>query len=279
MRHSLKRRIIRMSTVIAVILVAATLFVLGCQRSVLYPRHVIGPPPLTQPPADAERLAIRAGQGEVEAWLFRPLTADDEGAAPLLVFFHGNAELIDHNFDWLRRYRQWGYATLLVEYRGYGRSAGSPSQKAIVADALQFIELATAKPDIAEDLVIVHGRSLGGGVACAVAAERGAKAIILESAFTSVPAVAWSMGIPGFLALDRYDNKSVLGSFEGPVLLMHGRHDEVIAYRHAEANHAAAENSVLVTFESHHNTMLQSPEDEVRYWESIKTFLRENNFH
>jgi len=270
------RSLIRMSlSLIVLFIVVATLFVLGCQRAVIYPRYVIGQPPLTGPPADAVRLTAEAGGGEVEAWLLPANGEVSSTPRAMVVFFHGNAELIDHNIDWAQTYRDMGMHVLLVEYRGYGRSGGSPSQSGRVSDAGNFVRQAAAREDVDAERIIFHGRSLGGGVACAAANLAGnAAAIILESAFTRTADMAgW---VPPLLILDKYDNLAALSAFDGPVLLMHGRLDEVVPYAHAERLHDAARRSTLVTFDTTHNTMLLSDADVDIYWNAIVDFLIEH---
>ncbi|MFO0782115.1 MAG: alpha/beta hydrolase [Phycisphaerales bacterium] len=100
-----------------------------------------------------------------EAWLF----ATDQGRSRgLVVFFHGNAELIQHALYEAREWNQRGYDVLLPEYRGYGLAPGKPSQAAIVADSLRALRQAAARTGATH--LILHGRSLGTGVAAQVAA-------------------------------------------------------------------------------------------------------------
>ncbi|HSA24403.1 MAG TPA: hypothetical protein P5076_23280, partial [Myxococcota bacterium] len=130
------------------------------QRYLIYPRWLREPRPAAgQGVEGLERLsrALPAG-GEVEAWFLPGRGASADRPGPLVVFTHGNAELID---DWPRMlapYRELGVSVLLPEYRGYGRSAGHPSQALLVEDALYFLEAALARPDVDRDRVVYHGR-------------------------------------------------------------------------------------------------------------------------
>jgi fermentation-respiration switch protein FrsA (DUF1100 family) len=80
---------------------------------------------------------------------------------------------------------------------------------------------------------------------CALARERPLAALVLESTFTSVRSMARALGLPAFLVRDPFDNLETLGAFAGPVLIVHGEHDEMIPVAHARALHQAAKRSRL----------------------------------
>jgi len=186
------------------------------------------------------RLWRTTEDGRVEAWF---LPGDGVGPAnpgPLVVFAHGNGELVD---DWpgpLAAYRRMGLSVLLPEYRGYGRSAGRPSEAALVADALAFRDQVVDRPEVDPRRVILHGRSLGGGVACGLARARPPAALVLQSTFTRVPDVAARWGVPRRWHADVYDNEAVVGALEVPVFLVHGTEDRLVPASHAEALARAA---------------------------------------
>jgi uncharacterized protein len=191
------------------------------QRRVLFPRHLAGPSSARAArPADVERLALTLPEGEVEAWLVTPTPPAQGGA---VVCFHGNAERIDGQLELARSYAARGLTVLLPEYRGYGRSAGSPSEEALVADALAFVGILLARGGVDPARIAYHGRSVGAGVACALARRRPPAALVLESAFRSVPALAARFAAPRFVVRDRFDNEEALRSLDLPTLLFHGR--------------------------------------------------------
>ena len=88
---------------------------------------------------------------------------------------------------------------LLPEYRGYGRSAGSPSQRAITEDLIAFYDLLARRPEVDAQRVVFHGRSLGGGAVCDLARHRKPAAVILMSTFTSMKRMAPRYLVPGFM--------------------------------------------------------------------------------
>lgn len=228
----------------------------------------------TQPvPQGVESLWLTADDGaRVEAWF---IPAAGPGPHPLIIFFHGNGELIDTNLDIADLYHPWGVSVLLAEYRGYGRTQGEPSQSAIVADMQRFHDLMAARPDIDPTRIAYHGRSLGGGVASALAAERKPAALILESTFTSLAALARSRGLLESLCRHPFRTDRVLPTLARPVLILHGAQDELIDPSHGRTLHSLTPDSQYVELPGHHNDF---PGDRPAYITAIRTFLQTNNF-
>ncbi|MCE9606511.1 MAG: alpha/beta hydrolase [Planctomycetia bacterium] len=118
------------------------------------------------------------------------------------------------------------------DYRGYGRSAGSPSEAGVLADARAARAWLAAREGIAADRVILMGRSLGGGVATDLAQD-GCRALIIESSFTSLPDVA--ARIYPFLPVrwvmrSRYDSLSKIRNYRGPLFISHGNADGLVPF-------------------------------------------------
>lgn len=254
-------------TLVALLLgVVGGYFALACasQRGVLFPR----PPLPAFSEADRipglERLAVGAS-ADVEAWYLPPLGASTERSGAL-VFSHGNGELIDFWASAFQPAREWGVGVLLVEYPGYGRSKGKPSQASITDAVTSAYDLLAARPDVDPARIVAYGRSVGGGAACALAARRDLAALILESSFTGVRPLARRLGVPGFLVLDPFDNLGVVRGFERPVLIIHGERDEIIPVGHARELDAAAKDSSLHLLPCGHN-------DCPRPWPLIRAFL------
>lgn len=172
----------------------------------------------------------------VEAWW---LPASDE-PGPLVVFCHGNGELIDDWPEALSVYRRRGAHLLLPEYRGFGRSAGRPSESAILEDVGAFLDRALADPRVDPARLVFHGRSLGGGVACGLARARPPRALVLQSTFTRVPDVSARWGVPRRWHRDVFDNAAVLREVDAPVFLVHGTDDRLVPPSHARALAEAA---------------------------------------
>ncbi len=160
-----------------------------------------------------------------------------------LLFFHGNAGNISHRLDSLRIFHELGLAVLIIDYRGYGQSEGRPSEAGTHEDALaawrHLVEVRRADPA----RIVVFGRSLGAALGAWLAAREQAGALILESAFTSVPELAGDLywWLPARrLARFEYATRDYLLDVRCPVLVVHSPEDEIIPYRHGRALYEAA---------------------------------------
>jgi hypothetical protein len=181
----------------------------------------------------------------VEAWF---LPARHALAAPLILNTHGNGELIDQWAGRVAPLRDAGYGVLLVEYPGYGRSEGKPSEDSITRTMLAAWDWAAQHPRVDARRIVAHGRSMGGGAAGQLARHRPLAALVLESTYSSLAAMVRAHGVPDFLVLNRLDTVDALESFKGPLLVLHGERDEVIPVQHARVlagSHPAAQLELL----------------------------------
>ena len=248
----------------------------GCaiQRSVMFPRNATME--AADPGADfpaLEKSWQKCDEGRVEVWFVPADDASADRPAPLVIFCHGNAELIDQQAAIAHGYHRLGCHVLLVEYRGYGRSDGSPTQKKITKDLVQAYDAAVQRPEVDSQRVVFHGRSVGTGAACSLATERTPAALILRSPFRSAAAMAARFGILRPFVLDPFDNEAVLKKFDGPVLIMHGDRDGVIRPAHGRALAGTAANATLRIYEGvGHNDF---PVHSARHWQDVETFLTE----
>lgn len=226
----------------------------------------------------AQRATSRAqsdAAGERTAWVGLEervevvfLSPEGPTPAPALVFAYGNGEHLDMwrwEFSILQRQ---GYAVLLVEYPGYGRSQGQPSKRSIERTMRLAYDHLVAQPEVDAKRVIGYGRSLGGAAVCALSEQRPLAALILESSFSSVAAIARRYGLWAFLVRDPFDNVRALERFQRPALILHGTNDRVIPVSHAHALVQAAGQGELVLMACGHN-------DCPRPWGRILQFLRE----
>lgn len=245
------------------ILVAYWALLFLTQRTLMFPAPPVAGAPAR--PADAEEVWLPTPAGQVEAWFLPPMGAPS-GPAPLLVFTHGNGELIDYWPAAFDEPRRWGMAVLLVEYPGYGRSAGRPSQGSITDAVLAADDWARADPRVDTARVIPYGRSLGGSAAALLASARPVPALILESAFTSARAFARQVGAPGVLVRDPFDTLAAVRRFQGPVLVLHGEADTIVPTDHGRVLAAASPRATLRLLPCGHN-------DCPRAWADIRRFL------
>lgn len=160
-----------------------------------------------------------------------------------LLFFHGNAGNISHRFDSLKIFNELGLATLIFDYRGYGRSQGRPSEEGTYRDAGAAWRYLTEQRGIAGQDIVLFGRSLGAAVAAYLANKHAPKALIIESAFTSIPDVAAEVYpfLPArWLARFSYNTEAYLRSLSRPALIVHSRDDDIIPFAHGRRLFAAA---------------------------------------
>lgn len=226
-----------------------------------------------KPPPEAHILPHTLDDGAVYAWFMPAPGASADAPAPLVVFFHGNAELIDDQRTLAMAYLQRGWSVLLPEYRGYGNAAGKPSQTAIVADAVHFIRTATARDDVDADRLVLHGRSIGGAIAAQVAREHKPAAMILESAPANVASMAWQFGVPPLLVRNPFPTDEALSTLDVPVRLFHGTHDTIIPLRDGHRLAQVALRAELIELPCGHND-LPGPQRE-RYWKVIDALLQD----
>jgi fermentation-respiration switch protein FrsA (DUF1100 family) len=248
-------------------------FIFLIQRQILFPRYLIPRPPQSDPDiAGLEKIRLNAGFGETDAWLIPAAAGRSAAPVPAVIFGHGNGELIDFWPESLDGFARLGIALLLVEYPGYGTSAGSPSQTSITQTFIAAYDYLAARKDIDPSRIVLFGRSLGGGAVCALARKRNAAAFILMSTFTGVRPFAKRFLVPSLLVRDPFDNMAVVKSYPGPVLIIHGRSDEVIPFSHGTALYKTAQNGKMIAYDAGHN---DCPPDWKIFWHDIATFLNE----
>lgn len=262
---------------VRILVFAAVLYILWCislylvQDNVIFPRKMI-PSVTIAPPEGTIEVWITGDKGErVQGWYLPPLKRS-RGPAPVVIFFHGNGELIDFWGDEFTEFRKRGIGVLLPEFRGYGRSGGSPGQRDIAADMRKFYQWLLARPDVDGKKIVYFGRSLGGGVACQLAKDHAPAALILQSTFVSLKEMSGRFLVPSFLLKHPFDNGKVVADLRCPICIIHGQWDTVIPVVHGRRLHQIAPNSAYHEVASGHNDM---PMDAA-YWQTIFEFLIAN---
>ena len=201
---------------------------------------------------NAERIAPAAlgldGVEEIELKTWEGLTLiawhappRDTGDATVL-YFHGNAGNAVSRTEKFETMRRNGHGVLLLNNRGYGGSQGSPSEAANVSDAKTAYDYLISS-GVKSDEIVLYGESLGSGQAVRLAGARPVKAVILEAPLTSTVEIArstyWFLPL-NLILTDQFRNLDNIREVEAPLLLVHGKRDEIIPYQHSEQIHAAA---------------------------------------
>jgi len=220
-------------------------------------------------------VSLAAADGtKLHAWLVAPR---GDKPNPLVVYFGGNAEEVSWMLDSIgnpERGETPSIAWLLVDYRGYGGSEGSPSETALVADALAFFDHAAGLSGVDPKRIYAFGRSLGSGVAVALAAARPVAGLILPTPYDSLAAVAkryyWYLPVDLMLK-HRFDSIALAPNMKQPLLCLIAERDEVIPAIHGERLFDAWGGSKrkVVLQEASHNTTDSHP----LFWPSIREFL------
>ena len=231
--------------------------------------------PVMQKPSDVglvyESVALlTADNVRLAAW-YVPCT----GARGTVLMCHGNGGNIGDRLHPIGLFHELGLNVLIFDYRGYGESAGSPSEAGTYQDAhaawLYLVEKRATPPGT----IVVFGRSLGGAVAAGLAERVAPVALILEATFTSIP----DMGVRLYpwlpirlLCRYRYNTLARLAQIKCPVLIAHSRDDDMIPFEHGRSLFAAArEPKIFVELSGDHNEgeVLTSP----AYRQALDAFL------
>jgi fermentation-respiration switch protein FrsA (DUF1100 family) len=205
-------------------------------------------------------------------------TNPSEFAKQTLLFFHGNAGNISGRLESVQQFHRLGLNVLIVDYRGYGQSTGSPSEQGIYKDAEACWRHLTEVRGIAPDDIVIFGRSMGGGAATWLAARHRPGAVILESVFTNVPDVGahhYSFLPVRALATNQFNNESRVAEIDAPKLHIHSREDRVVPFKLGRrVFEAAAEPKRFLEIDGGHNDGFLVSADE--YLRTIDDFLAEH---
>jgi fermentation-respiration switch protein FrsA (DUF1100 family) len=242
---SVPLRAIFLSALALYAIVALSMYLL--QRSLIY-----RPDRARRPPSEAGLAGVRedvltaADGARIVTWRM-----EAKPGKPTILYFHGNGGHLADRAQRIEALQADGYGLLMVAYRGYSGSAGSPSETANVADALLAYDRLRAE-GTPPDSIVLFGESLGTGVATQVAEAKSAAALILDSPYTSFADAAqhhyWWLPAR-LLIVDRYDIIGRIGRVYVPLLILHGEADDVVPVAMGRAVFAAANQpKQLVTF-------------------------------
>jgi hypothetical protein len=265
------------------VLLAASVAATGCQPLSLDPFLY---DPLPEPPGGYalsravipahEDLTIATPDGESLHAVFIP----SSGRRPdvTLVYFHGQSHNIGTTWERLELLFPIGYNIVALDPRGYGRSTGTPTEAGIRTDLLALRSRLDGHPGIDPRRLVYYGRSLGGALAIELGARRAPAALVTESAFTSVEALAkdgTTLGLPrSFVARDRWDNLSKIRQLTAPFLALHGDADPYVQPRYSRelvAAHPGRHELVLVPGADHGDVPQRMEPDAYR--QAVRDFV------
>ena len=174
---------------------------------------------------------------ELHGWFF-PANLNSPRASLALLLCHGNGGNISHRLEMCHALLDTGASVFLFDYRGYGRSHGHPNEEGTYLDAVAACQWLQRKGFAAAN-IFAFGESLGGGVASGLALREPLGGLILQSTFTSIPDIGVELfpWLPvRWFSTIKYDTSHRLPRLKLPVLVLHSRADDLIAFRHAEKN-------------------------------------------
>jgi fermentation-respiration switch protein FrsA (DUF1100 family) len=220
-----RRHAFRLAGSIAVVL-ALVFGTRAASRRILFPTH------------DLRR--HEAGEGVVRHALWaadgasvHALELPAPHGARTVVHFHNNRETVEACLDFARALRARGLGVLLIEYRGYGVSAGlSPSEEGLYLDAEAGLEMLAAR-GIGPDRIVLSGMSLGTGVAAEMAGRKRGSRLVLVAPYTSIPDLVTDVApfVPASALLaDQFETLEKAPSIDLPTLVVHGDDDEIVPF-------------------------------------------------
>ncbi len=201
-------------------------------------------------PFEDVRLTTADGVALAAWWIPAP------SSRAALVFCHGNAGNMGDRVSKVRLFHDLGLSVLAFDYRGYGASAGTPSEAGTTRDMEAAVAHVRSARGLPPERTVFYGESLGGAVAVAAAARHRPAALVLESTFTSAREMARRHYplVPSALVRVGYDSMALIGAVTCPVLILHGRRDTVVPYAMGEALfRAAREPKYFAALEGDHN--------------------------
>jgi fermentation-respiration switch protein FrsA (DUF1100 family) len=229
---------------------------------------------IPKPIAEIEDVDLTSADGtRLHAW-WCPEAQSDQA----ILYFHGNAG----NLSWrggsiVKLRNRLNISVLIVDYPGYGKSEGRPSEAGCYRAADAAYDWLTTQKKIAPRKITLYGASLGGGVAVDLASRKEHRALVLIKTFTSLPDAAchlhWWLPVPiRLLMTNRFDSLSKIGRCRGPVFIAHGTADTLIPHEQGERLFAAAHDPkrFLPMPGMNHNDELPA-----EFFTSLRDFLRE----
>ncbi len=268
----IKRRLTNLAVGVAVGLVAGAVLLRVLENRLIFP----APPNVGSYPSPlayglkAEDVWVTTSDGvRLNGW-FLPKA----GSSKVLLFFHGNAENIGMGLERMKVLSSLGLNVFALDYRGYGKSQGTPDEAGVYRDADAAYRYLTVERGFPPRSVIIHGQSIGGAVAIDLASRVECGGLIAESTFTTLREMAFrALLIPIYAYVAKSEFKSIekITRVHAPVLVIHGKRDELIPFSMGERLYnAAPQPKALAPLEfAEHNDVLWVNRD------MYLTYLRE----
>jgi fermentation-respiration switch protein FrsA (DUF1100 family) len=197
------------------------------QRSLLYhPQYDTPPPSRYGMPDHVNEVTIESNnKTRIAAWY-----APAKEGKHTFIYFHGNGGHLGYNFERYKVLLANDYGLLAIDYQGYGKSEGSPTEVNLTADAVASVEFLKSK-NIAEKDIILYGQSLGSGLAVKMAKKYDVALLALEAPYSTIADVAagiYPMLPVKLLLIDTFDSMAIIADVNTPFIRFHGKKDNVV---------------------------------------------------
>lgn len=272
-----------MKLLITTLLIVLCFYLLYCGAFYVFQRKFIFP--INQLPASDTELIYRTGgdiirlpfsQGEFEVAYLPSLNSSGK-PAPVIFLAHGNGNIMDSWADNMGFMRNRGYAVVLLEYPGYGRSNGSPSYDSIkeaTAIAYQWIG---QQAELDNKNITLVGRSMGGGAVLSlfdgtINQDNQPRRLVLMSTYSSLADIIAKKGLPSVLLKDPFDNVTQLAKFNGKSYLIHGDRDQVVPIDSLAKLLAVAQDAEHRIYAAGHNDI---PDNWSEFWQQVADFIEQ----
>lgn len=211
----------------------------------------------------------------LHGWYFQHPKAD----APLVIFSHGNSGNLTIRAPLFQLLLESGASVFIYDYRGFGKSTGSPTLEGVYQDGLAAYDFVVKKFGLSADQVFLYGESLGAAVSSFVSSKRKAAGLILQSGFSSLRNIgaervralklypSWLFPMPGTSSRD------ILAAEHPPLLIIHGQLDQAVAFHHAQTLYdcASQPKQLLALPVSGHSDLVATARDALK--ENLSAFF------
>jgi len=222
---------------------------------------------------DFREVFFEASDGVVLCGWFIPAG----GSSATLLLCHGNAGNIGHRLEKIALFHKMGLNVFIFDYRGYGKSKGTPNEKGLYRDGEAAYRYLIETEGISPQDVILYGASLGAAVAIDIASRSEFRVLITEEAFTSMKDMVRIIYpfLPHFILESRLDSISKIRDIDRPKLIIHSVNDEIVPFSLGEKLFdAAAPPKEFLKVRGGHNTAFMDSQE--LFQSRIKLFIQDN---
>ncbi len=264
----------KMIVPIIVLCVGVIVYIRFLERTTLFvPDKVITVTPRDVGVNFEDDFFVTKDQVKIHGWFIKGKLS----ASKVLLFFHGNAGNISGRVEKVQIFYDMGLSVFIIDYRGYGKSEGSPTEKGMYLDAQGAYDYLIDERNIAVDDIVVYGASLGGVAAIDLANQRKISSLIVDGTFSSARDMAKRIFpfIPSFLINIKLDSIEKIKNIDVPKLMIHSIDDRTVPFSLGKKLFdAALEPKTFLSLSGDHNEVHNV--DRAKFIEGIELFLEQS---